>query len=115
MTESTEQQNLIRFAEQYGNGLPIDVCVRFDKKFNKDLRNNTKTEKFLPMEMKQFIAKELETAKTLLQSQLRKEIEGLRVTYEGVKDKQVTPVEASHLGFFNRAIDEVLNLLQETK
>lgn len=53
--------------------------------------------------------------KLVLKSQLRKEIEGLRVTYEGVKDKQVTAVEASHLGFFNRALDEVLNLLQETK
>ena len=112
MTESTEQQNLIRFAEQYGNGLPIDVCVRFDKKFNKDLRNNTKTEKFLPMEMKQFIAKELETAKTLLQSQLRKEMKALPTAIHWLRGED-GKFFCSHIKCVQK--EQVLNLLQETK
>ena len=58
----TQDKDFERFAEQYGYGLPIDVCVKFDKKFNPEMKNATLQEKFLPAEMKKFISQAISVA-----------------------------------------------------
>lgn len=97
-----------RFAQQYGYGLPVDVCVRFDMRFNPEMLNATKQGRFLPMEMKQFLATELSAQAT----EILGEVENKKAVSVAIYGNMPAPHDETYKTGYNKAIDDVLALLR---